>query len=132
LGDLDRTHGCGDRDRFVQWLQKSMPIEFTAEQRKRMKDSPELNAASFLMHLVRQDHLRKLREYGFYENSKFGFSMESIQKIIELAGRVRAILVHSPQLVTPEPMGLPGINMPENQFLDGDGNGVPASGEPRI
>jgi hypothetical protein len=115
---LDKTHGCCDGDKFLQWIQRSMPVEFTAEQKQRMKDSRELNAASLLMHLVRQDHLKKLREYGLYENSKFRFSTESIQKVIELAGQVRAILMRSAELVTSEPMKLAGINMPDNQFLD--------------
>ncbi len=115
---IEKTRGCGDRDKFLQWLRKSVPIAFRAEQKRRMKDSAELRAASLLMHLVRQDHLKKLREYGLYANSKFAFSTESIQKVIELAEQVRAILVRSPELVTPEPMGLPGINMPDNQILD--------------
>jgi hypothetical protein len=62
---LDKTHGCCDREKFLQWLQKSVPIEFRPEQKQRMKDSPELKAASFLMHLVRQDHLKKLRNTGY-------------------------------------------------------------------
>jgi len=70
------------------------------------------------MHLVRQDHLKKLREYGLYENSKFQFTSESIQKVIQLAAQVRAILVRSPHLVTPEPLQWAGINMPDNVFLD--------------
>jgi hypothetical protein len=115
---LDKTHGCCDREKFLQWLQKSVPIEFRPEQKQRMKDSPELKAASFLMHLVRQNHLKKLREYGRYENSKFQFTSESIQKVIQLAAQVRAILVRSPHLVTPEPLQWAGINMPDNVFLD--------------
>jgi hypothetical protein len=114
---LDKTHGCCDHDKFLQWLQKSAPIAFRAEQKQRMKDSPELKAASLLMHLVRQDHLKKLREYGLYENSKFEFTPESILKVIALAGQVRAILVRSPELVTPGPMRLPGVNMPDNQIF---------------
>jgi hypothetical protein len=42
---LDKTHGCCDGDKFLQWLQKTLPIEFTAEQKRRMKDSPERKAA---------------------------------------------------------------------------------------
>jgi hypothetical protein len=115
---LDKTHGCCDREKFLQCLRKSVPIEFRPEQKQRMKESPELKAASLLMHLVRQGHLKKLREYGLYENSKFQFTSESIQKVIELAGQVRAILVRSPELVTPEPLQWAGINMPDNLFLD--------------
>jgi hypothetical protein len=115
---LDKTHGCCDRDRFLRWLEKSVPIAFRADQKQRMKDSPELKAASLLMHLVRQDHLKKLREYGLYENSKFGFTPESIQKVIELAGQVRTVLVRSPGLVVPEPMALAGVNMPNDPILD--------------
>jgi hypothetical protein len=75
---LDKTRGCGDAHKFLQWLQKCVPIEFREEQKQRMKDSPEMKAASFLMHLVRQDDLKKLREYGLYENSRFRFSPESV------------------------------------------------------
>ena len=114
---LDKTRGCGDGQKFLQWLQKCVPIEFRDEQKQRMKDSPEMKAASFLMHLVRQDHLKKLREYGSYENSKFGFSRESIERVIDLAQQVRRILMRSPELVTSEPMGVAGVNMPENEIL---------------
>jgi hypothetical protein len=115
---LDRTNGCGDSARFLQWLMKSVPIEFREDQKQRMKDSPELKAASLLMHLVRRGHLQKLREYGLYENSRFRFSPESVQKIIGLAEKVREVLVRSRELVTPEPIGLAGVNMPENQILE--------------
>src|SRR5262249_3670427 len=117
---LEKTQGCGDTERFLQWIQKCTPIEFREDQKWRMKNSVEMKAASFLMHLVRQDHLKKLREYGLYANTKFEVSSEAIEKIIELAETVRQILVRSPELVVPEAIKLAGVNMPEGVHLSYD------------
>jgi hypothetical protein len=114
---IERTRGCGDSQKLIQWMLHSVPIEFKEPQKQRMKDSPELKAASLLMHLVRQDHLKKLREYGLYSDSKFRFTAEMIETALQLAETVRNMLQRSPQLVVPEPMQLAGVNMPEGLTL---------------
>ena len=88
--------GCCDAEQFTQWLKFApMPMEFTAEQKQRMKVSKEMKAASLLMQMVRENRLKELREFGLYEDSKFRFSTASIQQVVELAETVKDILIDS-------------------------------------
>jgi hypothetical protein len=114
--------GCGDAEKFMQWSVKAAaPMDFTEEQKQRMKDSEEMKSASLLMQLVRDNRLKEIREFGFYENSKRRFSLAAIQQVMELAESVQKILVESRKAVVPHPMEMAGINMPEGIVMDDQG-----------
>ena len=107
--------GCGDHDKFLQWLTWAVPFEFTEAQKRRLKDSPDMKTASLLMESVRQNRLQKLREYGFYENTELKFSDKVVQQVLELTEKVRVLLARS--WVSPEPIQIAGINMPEHEMI---------------
>jgi hypothetical protein len=48
-----------------------------------------------------------IRVCGLCENSKYRYSDQSAENVIELAGAVRELLMRSHELITPEPMGMP-------------------------
>jgi hypothetical protein len=75
--------------------------------------------AHVLMHFVRSNILKDLREYGLYENNNRTFAKKEIEQTPILAYQVRAMLEKS--WVTPEPFHLIGVNLPEGTTFDLDG-----------
>ena len=90
-----RKTGCGDTERFISWLASATPLEFTEEQKQRMKADKHVQAAALLMQFVREGRLKVLREFGLYEDSEARFSSAAVQQVIELAETVKDILVES-------------------------------------
>lgn len=113
--------GCGDTERFLSWLANATPLEFTEEQKQRMKTDKHVQAAALLMQFVREGRLKVLREFGLYEDSEARFSSAAIQQVIELAETVKDILVESRRDIVPEPMELAGVNFPEGIIMDSEG-----------
>lgn len=117
---IKRT-GCGDAKQFLQWLQSAVPLEFTAEQKQRMKDDHELKTAGLLMKLTKENRLKELREFGLYENANFRFSDAAILQVLDLADTVRQVLLKSRNEIAPEPMVIldwnwvHGMSSPEKQ-----------------
>jgi hypothetical protein len=102
----ERQEGEG----FGDWLQRRGQYDLSEEQKLEQRNCPDIAAAHLLMHYVRSNHLKDLREYGFYENTGKRFSDNEVRQTIDLASRVREILSRS--WVAPEPMQLVGVNLP--------------------
>jgi hypothetical protein len=96
--------GCGDTNQFLHWLKTAAPIQFTEEQKRRMRKDRELQMAGLLMRLTKENRLKDLREYGLYANSKATFSDNAIKQAIELADVVHQILLKSREEITSQPM----------------------------
>ncbi|MGM4917945.1 hypothetical protein [Tardiphaga sp. 813_E8_N1_3] len=104
---------------FTAWLLRKKSFHFTEEEQADQRSCPDIKAAHILMHFVRTNVLKDLREYGLYEHNARTFTEKEIEQTIELAARVRAMLEKS--WVTPEPFKLVGVNMPEGMTFDQDG-----------
>jgi hypothetical protein len=104
---------------FTVWLLRKKSFHFTEEEQADQRSCPDIKAAHILMHFVRTNVLRDLREYGFYEHNARTFTEMEIEQKIELAACVRAMLEKS--WVIPEPFKLVGVNMPEGTTFDVDG-----------
>jgi hypothetical protein len=107
----------GPADEFTGWIIKTHPLAFTESEQADQRSCPNLKTANILMRFVRSNILKELREYGLYEDNARTFSETEIEETIELASNVRAILEKS--WVSPEPLQLAGVNMPEGINLDG-------------
>lgn len=80
-----------------------------------------MQAASLLMQLVREERLKEIREFGLYDNTEARFSTAAIEKVIDLTDIVRGILIESRNDITPKPLKMAGVNMPEGIVLDDEG-----------
>jgi AbiV family abortive infection protein len=109
-------NGSTNPDDFLPWILQSGPYPLTEKQRQEQRQCPDIAAANLLMGLTRANLLKELREYGLYENVNRGFSDAAIKQVIDLVQKVRAMLANSD--VLPEPLQLPGVNMPEGLVLD--------------
>jgi hypothetical protein len=107
----------GPADEFTGWIIKTHPLAFTESEQADQRSCPNLKTANIHMRFVRSNILKELREYGLYEDNARTFSETEIEETIELASNVRAILEKS--WVSPEPLQLAGVNMPEGINLDG-------------
>jgi hypothetical protein len=101
---------------FVGWLIRTQHQALNEAEMADQKSCPDIKAAHILMHFVRSNILKDLREYGLYENNNRTFSNEEIEQTMVLASQVRAMLEKS--WVTSEPFKLAGVNMPEGLTLD--------------
>ncbi|MTV12501.1 MULTISPECIES: hypothetical protein [Bradyrhizobium] len=104
-------------ENVVEYMLRTQPHHFTDEEQALQGSCPDIEAAQRLMHYVRSNMLRDLREFGLYENNNRTFSTDEIAHMLELASRVRGILRRS--WVTPEPFGLVGVNIPEGAIPGG-------------
>ncbi|MGM4922786.1 hypothetical protein AB8A31_07750 [Tardiphaga sp. 804_B3_N1_9] len=105
---------------IASWIARTQPHSLSDEEQKDQRSCPDIAAAHLLLHFVRSNILKDLREYGLYENNSRAFSDDEIKQTISLAFKVRAMLERS--WVTPEPFKLVGVNMPEGLKFDLSGN----------
>jgi AbiV family abortive infection protein len=99
----------------LDWLIRTTPHRISDEEKKQRRECPNIAAAQLLMHLVRTNQLKELREYGQYENTENQFCEAAIMQVLDLAARVREMLADS--WVVPEAFGLRGVNIPEGQRI---------------
>jgi hypothetical protein len=99
-----------DGEEFTSWLIRTQPYLLSEKQKLEQRQCPEIAAAHVLMHLVRTNRLKDLREFGLYENTDKKFTDDEIRQTIGLTSRVRQIL--SKSWVVPEVMQLKGVNLP--------------------
>jgi len=104
---------------FMAWTMRTHHLTLTDEEQVDQRSCLDIATAHILMHFVRSNTLKDLREYGLYENNNRAFSEKEIEQAIDLASRVRRMLEKS--WVTPEPFQLRGVNLPENIAFDLDG-----------
>lgn len=107
---------------FTTWLLLKKPFNLTEEEQADQRSCPDIKAAHILMHFVRTNVLKDLREYGLYEHNARTFTENEIEQTIKLAARVRAMLEKS--WVIPRPFELAGVNMAEGIRFDLDGKRI--------
>ena len=108
--------GSNPSEDFVAWLIRTKHRQLTDDELLDEKSCPDIKTANILMHFVRSNILKDLREYGLYEDNARVFTKQQIEQAIDLASKVRAILEKS--WVSPEPFQLAGVNMPEGLVLE--------------
>jgi hypothetical protein len=96
---------------FGAWLIRRGPYKLSEKEKLEERRCPDIAVAHILMHFVRSNRLKDLREFGLYENTGKEFSDDEVRKAIGLTSRIREILSRS--WVAPEVMQLVGVNMPE-------------------